>query len=127
MQTHTPSILDGYAGQSVIDPALGAERDVNAVLTHQVVDNGIVSDTVFAVIKFDGGVLQNTAVPDNLKGRRDLLLRQLVLFHAVRLFFLRGAGPAGFILRLPFGPICRRQLHTFGKVIERQRPNEIGE
>ena len=62
------SILDGSGNQLVIDPALGTDRHIHMVHTHQVIYDGVGAGTIADSVKCDGLIFQRTDIPNNLNG-----------------------------------------------------------
>ena len=119
--------MNGSINQLFIDPAPCSERDINLILTHQIVKDRVRLGIVPSLIKRDGFIFENAAIPNDFKSCRNRLFRLSVEPFTELLFLTLVMGLNGFILFLPFRPIYRREFYAFGKFVHYQRTHEVRE
>ena len=102
LSSHVPQVLtlpifDRDAGQLLIDPSLCAERDINSIFPHQVVDNRKSVSAVPTAIELHSLVLQDTTIFDGSdRFLNGLLGQSILLFTECSLF---GFGLSSPLLR----------------------------
>ena len=84
LSSHVPQVLtlpifDRDAGQLLIDPSLCAERDIDSIFPHQVVDNRKSVAAVPTAIELHSLVLQDTTIFDGSDRFLNGLLGQSIL------------------------------------------------